>query len=358
MQVLYQLAPFPNLIIMNIDLLERLSNAYGPPGFEDEAREILRKELEDFADETLVDKLGNIIFRHRGRKGGPLVMIAAHMDEVGFLVRHIEDQGYLRLHAWGVVPNLLPGQRLLFRGRTADLMGVVGTKPPHIMSEEERKKPVVLDDLFVDIGTCTREEAEARGAYVGMTGVFDVDFVDLGDGYVRGKALDDRVGCLVMIEVFKWLKSSKLNVVAVGTIQEEVGLRGSKTAAYQINPDYGLALEGTFAVDMPGMAPHMIPATLKKGPVVTIADSSVIAHPKVFKAIVDAAEAGGIPYQFKKIPSGGTDAGSIHLTRGGIPSGTIAVPCRDIHGPAAITSTEDIDNTISLVKAFLESIGK
>ena len=343
---------------METTLLRKLSNAYGPPGYEDEVRDLLRAELEGCADETKVDKLGNVIFWHRGKKGKPLIMLAAHTDEVGFLVRHIEDQGYLRIHAWGVVPNLLPGQRLLFRGKKGGLKGVVGTKPPHIMSEEERKKPVVLDDLFVDIGTCTREEAERRGAYVGMTGVFDVEFTDLGDGYVRGKALDDRAGCFVMAEVFKSLKGSPLNVVAVGTVQEEVGLRGSKTAAYQVDPDYGLAIEGTFAVDMPGMAPHMVPAALRKGPVVTIADASVIAHPTVFKTIVEAAEAEKIPYQFKKIPSGGTDAGSIHLTKGGIPSGTIAVPCRYIHGPAAITSTEDIENTIRLVKAFVDRISK
>ena len=343
---------------METTLLRKLSNAYGPPGYEDEVRDLLRAELEGCADETKVDKLGNVIFWHRGKKGKPLIMLAAHTDEVGFLVRHIEDQGYLRIHAWGVVPNLLPGQRLLFRSKKGDLKGVVGTKPPHIMSEEERKKPVVLDDLFVDIGTCTREEAERRGAYVGMTGVFDVEFIDLGDGYVRGKALDDRAGCFVMAEVFKSLKGSPLNVVAVGTVQEEVGLRGSKTAAYQVDPDYGLAIEGTFAVDMPGMAPHMVPAALRKGPVVTIADASVIAHPTVFKTIVEAAEAEKIPYQFKKIPSGGTDAGSIHLTKGGIPSGTIAVPCRYIHGPAAITSTEDIENTIRLVKAFVDRISK
>jgi putative aminopeptidase FrvX len=341
---------------MDFTLLRKLSNAFGPSGYEDEVREILRAELVGVADETQVDKLGNIIFRHIGEKGKSLIMLAAHTDEVGFLVRYIEDAGYLRIHSWGVVPNILPGQRLLFRGKKGDLRGVIGTKPPHIMSEEERKKPIVLDDLFVDIGTCTREEATRRGAYEGMNGVFDVEFLDLEDGYLRGKALDDRVGCYVMAEVFKSLKKSPFNVVAVGTVQEEVGMRGSRTAAYQVDPDYGLALEGTFAVDMPGMAPHMVPASLKKGPVVTIVDASVIAHPKVLKTITEVAEDGRIPYQFKKIPSGGTDAGSIHITKGGIPSGTIAVPCRYIHGPASITTAEDIENTIRLVKAFIERI--
>lgn len=343
---------------MDITLLRKLSNAYGPPGQEEEPREVLKAELESIADETQVDKLGNIIFWHRGKKNMPLIMLAAHVDEVGFLVRYIDDQGYLRIHAWGVVPNILPGQRLLLRGRKGDLSGIIGTKPPHIMNEEERKKPVVLDDLFVDIGTCTLGEAENKGAFVGMTGVFDVGFTELGNGYVRGKALDDRAGCYVMAEAFKELKDSNYNFAAVGTVQEEVGIRGSKTAAYQVDPDYGLALEGTFAVDMPGMAPHMVPASLKKGPVVTIADASVITHPKILKAIIEAAEERKILYQFKKIPSGGTDAGSIHLTKGGVPSGTIAVPCRYIHGPAAVTTLEDIANTIKLTEAFVEHISK
>ena len=193
---------------MNMSLLRKLSDAYGPPGREEDVMEILKTELESYADDIKVDKLGNIHFWHRGNKEKPLIMLAAHMDEVAFLVRHIEDQGYLRLHSWGVVTNILPGQRMLFRGRKGDLRGVVGTKPPHIMNEDERKKTIALEDLFADIGTCTRDEAESRGAYEGMSGVFDVDFLDLGLGYVRGKALDDRAGCFVMAEVFKSLKDA------------------------------------------------------------------------------------------------------------------------------------------------------
>ncbi|MES0325034.1 MAG: M20/M25/M40 family metallo-hydrolase, partial [Candidatus Bathyarchaeia archaeon] len=167
---------------------------------------------------------------------------------------------------------------------------------------------------------------------------------------------DDRVGCYVMAEVFKWVKDKPYNIVAVGTVQEEVGLRGSKTAAWQLDPDYGLAIENTFAMDMPGVAPHKQSAGLHRGPVVTIADRSVITHPKVLGCIQEAAAAEGIPYQYKKIPSGGTDAGSIHLTKAGIPSGVIANPCRYIHGPCGITTEEDIENTVALVKAFIKRI--
>jgi putative aminopeptidase FrvX len=341
---------------MNIQLLKSLSESYGPSGDEDEPRSILKQELEPFADETRIDKLGNIFFIHKGGEDTPKIMLAAHTDEVAVLVTYIEESGVLRFYPWGIVDGLLLGQRFKMKGKNGTLYGVVGSKPPHVMSDEERKKPVPFDQLFIDIGAFNREEAENKGALIGMAGVFDTEFRELGNGFVMGKALDDRAGCFVMAEVFKWVRDKPFNVVAVGTVQEEVGLRGSRTAAWQVDPDYGLALEGTFAVDMPGVSPHQQSASLKQGPVVTVADRSVIAHPKVLESIIEAAKAEGIPYQFKKVPTGGTDAGSIHLTKAGVPSGTIACPCRYIHGPAAITTIEDIENTIKIVKAFIKRI--
>jgi endoglucanase len=328
---------------MNIELLLRLSNAFRPPGSEAEPRMILQEELEEYADNVSVDKLGNIIFSQKGDKDAPKIMIAAHMDEVAFLITHIEETGFLRFHTWGIVDTILPGQRVLLKEKIGDLYGVIGTKPPR-------------DHLFLDIGAMTKQEAGKKGAYIGMQGVFDVKFRDLGQGYLWGKAFDDRVGCYILAEVFKWVKDKPYSLIAVGTVQEEVGLRGSKTAAWQVDPDYGLALENTFAVDMPGVLPHKQSSGLKKGPVVTIADRSIIAHPKVLGCILEAAEAEQIPYQFKRIPRGGTDAGSIHLTKAGIPSGTIANPCRYIHGPCGITTIEDIENTIRLVEAFIKRI--
>jgi len=347
------------VIDLDIGLLSRLSDAFGPPGAEEEPREILRAELEEVADEVEVDKLGNIFFRHGGKEDAPLVMLAAHMDEVALMTTYIEEKGFLRFHTLGGIPEgILPGQRFVFRGKKGDLEGIIGTKPPHIMSQEERKKLIPMGDLFIDIGAESREAAEEKGCHIGMTGVFDVQFTELGDGYFRGKAFDDRAGCAVMVEAFKALSGSPYNVVAVGTVQEEVGLRGARTAAWQLEPDFGLAVEGTFAADVPGSKPHQTSAELKKGPVVTIADRSVIAHPKIMRALMDAAEAEGIPYQFKKIPSGGTDAGAIHLTRGGVPSGTVAVPCRYIHGPAAVTHVEDLGNTVRLVEGFVGRVSR
>ncbi len=342
---------------MDLGLLRRLSEAYGPPGYEEEVRELLRGELEDYADAVEVDRLGNIFFHHRGR--GPLVMLAAHMDEVGILITHIEEEGFLRFHPLGgIAERILPGQRFRLRGRRGELRGIVGTKPPHIMKEEERRRVVPLEELFIDIGVESREEALERGCHVGMTGVFDMAFRELGDGYLMGKAFDDRAGCTVLVEAFKRLCEMDVNIVAVGTVQEEVGLRGARTAAWQIEPDYALALEGTFAADVPGSKPHQMSARLGRGPVITIVDRATITHPKVLRTLIETAEDEGIPYQFKEMPRGGTDAGAIHLTKRGVPSGTVAVPCRYIHGPAAIANREDFENTIRLVEAFVKNISK
>lgn len=342
-----------------IRLLAALSNAFGPPGNEEEVREILKKELEEYADEVRVDKLGNIFFYHHGKERYPNVMLAAHMDEVAFIVTFIEENGFLRFQTLGgITSNIMPGQMILLRGGKSRLNGIIGTKPPHIMTEEEQKKIVPIEDLFIDVGAESLEEAKGKGVEIGTLGVFDVEFVELGGGYLRGKAFDDRAGCTVLAEVFKALKDSPYRLTAVGTVQEEVGLRGARTAAWQIDPDYGLALEGTFAADVPGSRPDRISAKLKGGPVVTIVDRTTITHPAILKTLIRLGREKSIPSQFKKVPTGGTDAGAIHLTKAGVPSGTVAVPCRYIHGPASVTHIDDLTNTIALSTEFVKAISK
>jgi putative aminopeptidase FrvX len=342
---------------MNIDLLARLSNAFGPSGLEDEPREILRSELLDYADEIKVDSMGNIYFYYNRKDGDPTVLIDAHTDEVGFIATFLDDKGFLKFsNIGGIVPSVMQGQSILLKGKKGYVKGVVGSKPPHVLSDEERKKVVSVEELFIDIGVGDREQAEEMGCYVGMMGVFDVKFSELGNGYVRGKAFDDRAGCYVMAEAFKALKDSKCNVVAVGAVQEEVGLRGTRVAAWKVDPDYALALEGTFAVDVPGVSPENMVTQLKKGPILTIADRGIIVNPKVLQILVDTAEAGRVPYQFKKPLMGGTDASAIHLVKGGIPTGVVSVPCRYIHAPASIAHIEDLDNSVNLVKAFVNRI--
>lgn len=341
-----------------IQLLEKLSNAFGPSGLENEVVHILRKELEKCADETQVDKLGNVMFYHEGKKGYPKVMLSAHMDEVGFMITYVEDSGFLRFDTWGITNNIMPGQRVVFKGERGFIRGIIGTKPPHIMTTDEQNKIVPKEDLFIDIGADNIAQANMKGADVGMMGVFDVEFMDLGDGYFRGKALDDRAGCVVLAETFKALQDSPYNVVAVGSVQEELGIRGARTAAWQVEPDIGLALEGTFVADVPGTRPDRVSSKIKGGPVLTIMDRATFTHPHILKTLIKTAKQKAIPFQFKKVLVGGTDAGAIHLTKAGVPSGTVAVPCRYIHGPVSIIHIDDLKNTIRLVTEFTKAISE
>lgn len=224
------------------------------------------------------------------------------------------------------------------------------------MTADEQNKVIPIEDLFIDIGAESLDAARRKGADVGMVGTFDVEFADLGDGYVRGKAFDDRAGCTVLVEVFKASKETPYNIVAVGSVQEELGIRGARTAAWQVDPDYGLAIEGTFLADVPGTRPDRMSSKLRCGPVITILDKTSMTHPTVLKTLVSVGRKKSIPFQFKKLPMGGTDAGAIHLTKAGVPSGTVAVPCRYIHGPAAITHVDDLRNAISLVSEFVKAI--
>lgn len=340
-----------------IKLLERLSNAFGPSGNEIEVSEILRGELESYADETHVDKLGNILFYHYGKEGYPKIMLAAHMDEVGFIVTFIEENGFLRFDTIGGITNMvMPGQRILLRGDKGALKGIIGTKPPHLMTPEELAKIIPKEDLFIDIGAESLNQAKEKGVDVGTMGVFDVEFTDLGDGYYRGKSLDDRAGCTVMAEVFKALKDSPYNIVAVGSVQEELGIRGARTAAWQVDPDFGLALEGTFVSDVPTTRPDRVSSKIKGGPVVTIMDRTAFTHPTVLRTLIKVGRDKSIPFQFKQVPLGGTDAGAIHLTKAGVPSGTVAVPCRYIHGPASVMHIDDLNNAVKLVIEFMKAI--
>jgi putative aminopeptidase FrvX len=342
-----------------IRLLAALSNAFGPSGSEGEVREILKKELEECADEVKVDKLGNVFFFHHGSEKYPKVMLTAHMDEVAFIVTFIENDGFLRFRTLGgITSRLMLGQLIHLQGGERRLKGIIGTKPPHLMTEEEQKKIEQVEDMFIDVGAGSLEDAERKGATIGTLGVFDIEFTELGGGYLRGKAFDDRAGCTVLVEVFKTLKDSPYNVIAVGTVQEEVGLRGARTAAWQINPDYSLALEGTFAADVPGSRPDRMSAKLNGGPVVTIVDRATITHPTILNTLIKLGKEKSIPFQFKKVPTGGTDAGAIHLTKAGVPSGTVAVPCRYIHGPASIMHIDDLQNTTVLVKEFVKAISE
>ncbi|MHA1616855.1 MAG: M42 family metallopeptidase [Candidatus Njordarchaeales archaeon] len=338
-----------------ISLLEKLSNAFGPPGFEDEVREIVKEELEGVTSDIRVDALGNLIAYKKGSENYPVVMLDAHMDEVGFLITHIDKRGFLRFQPLGGFDErVLYAQQVVIRTKNGDkILGFIGAKAPHLLKPEERSKVLGIDELFIDIGATSEEEAREMGIEIGSVGTFATKFTRLSRNRVMGKAFDDRVGLTVMITAMKMLKDTNYNIIGVASVQEEVGLRGARTAAWQATPDLALALEGTAAADIPGTPEHKESTAMGKGPAITIADRSIIAHPKIVKLLVNAAEENNIPYQFKRVIAGGTDAGVIHLTKGGVPAGVVSVPCRYIHGPAAFLDLRDLENTIKLVVAFV-----
>ena len=258
----------------------------------------------------------------------------------------------------GIDDRLLLAQKVMVYTEKGALHGIIGSKPPHIQKEEERKRVLPWDELFIDIGAESREEAEKMGVAIGDMICFDIKFTRIGKNIVIGKAFDDRAACAVMIEVMKGLQKTECTVYAVGTVQEEVGLRGATTSAFGIDPDFGLALDVTVAGDTPGVKEVEAPIKMNKGPSLTIADSGLIAHPKVLRLLIDAAKEKRIPYQLETGLTGSTDAARISLTHSGVPSGVISIPTRYIHSPTSMLSLKDAENAVKLTIATVQRIPK
>ena len=342
-----------------VEALEKLSNANGVTGREGEVRELMKQYLKPYVDETREDRLGNLIAFKKGNKDAPTVMLAAHMDEVGLMIKNIKKKGFLQFaKVGGIDDRVLLAQKVIVHTDKGPLTGVVGSKPPHIQTEEEQKKVIDADRLFIDVGAKDKEEAEKMGVQVGDVVSFDTKFVQIGENVVLGKALDDRVGCAMMVETLKRLQKVDCNVYAVGTIQEEVGLRGTTIAAFQVAPDVCIVLETTVAGDMPGVEEGKAPAKMGEGPVVTVADAGLIAHPKILRLLIDSAKENKIPYQLETGIRGSTDAARISLSREGVPSGVISVATRYIHSPAAILNLDDAEKTVKLAVAAIEKVPK
>ncbi len=342
-----------------VEVLEKLSNANGVTGREEEVGDLMKKYLKPYVDETREDRLGNIITLKKGKKDAPSIMLAAHMDEVGLMVKNITKRGFLQFaKVGGIDDRILFAQRVIVHTDKTPLTGVIGAKPPHIQTEEERKKVIEADKLFIDVGAKDKKEAEKMGVHVGDVVSFDTRFARIGKDIVVGKAFDDRVGCSMMIEVMRRLPKVDCNVYAVGTIQEEVGLRGATIAAFQVAPDAGIALEATVAGDIPGVREGEAPAKVNEGPVLTVADAGLIAHPKILKLLIASAKEKKIPYQLETGIRGATDASKIALTREGVPSGVISVPARYIHSPAALLNLNDVEKAVQLAVVAINNIQK
>ncbi len=342
-----------------VDLLRELSDAFGVSGFEDEVREVIRTHISAFVDSVTVDSLGNLTAM-RNAKDGRVLMLDAHMDEVGFIVKWVDDKGYIRfapLGGWD--ERIIAGHRVTLRTRDGrKRLGVIGSAPPHILTADERAKPIPMDKMFVDVGATSRQEASDLGVEIGDPFTIFYPFSEVAEGYVTGKALDDRAGCAVLIETARRLAEEKLPMTTAFsfTFGEEVGLRGATTAAFRLDPTFALAVEGTIGADMPGIAEENQPTRLGRGPAISVADRSIVVSPKVVRALEKTADENGIPYQYKLPTYGSTDAGAIHLTRGGVLSGIVSVPCRFIHSPVSTLRLNDFENAIRLVSAFVRSL--
>jgi putative aminopeptidase FrvX len=337
--------------------LEQLSNACGVAGRETEVRNLIITLLKPYADEVIVDNMENVIAIKKGKKDKPKIMLAAHMDEVGLMVKTITKEGFLQFTKMGGIDDrILLAQKVNILTENKKLPGVVGSKPPHIQKEEERKKIVAYDEMFIDVGAESREDAKAMGVRVGDPVAFDIAYVKLGKDAVMGKAFDNRAGCAVMVEALKQLQKTECTVYAVGTVQEELGLRGAGTAAFGVDPDIGIALDVTIAGDTPGIREFDTSVKMGKGPALTVMDSGLVTHPKVLRWLIDTAAENKIDYQLETGLLGTTDAARISLTRQGIPSGTISIPARYIHSPVGLISLKDAENCAKLAAATVQKI--
>ncbi|MCL2358583.1 M42 family metallopeptidase [Candidatus Bathycorpusculum sp.] len=339
--------------------LEKLSNACGVTGRETNVRDLLSEMLKPYADEIQVDRMENVIAIKKGKPNNPKIMLAAHMDEVGLMVKTITKEGFIQFSKMGGIDDrILPAQRVIVHTKSAAYPGVIGSKPPHIQKEDERKKIISYDDLFIDIGAEGKEAALGMGVAIGDPVAFDVQYLQLGKDTVMGKAFDNRAGCAVMVETMRLLKESDCGVCAVGTVQEEVGLRGAATAAFGVDPDLALALDVTIAGDVPGVREFDTSVKMGKGPALTISDSGLITHPKILRWLLDTAQEEKIAIQLESGLLGSTDAARISITRQGIPSGTISIPTRYIHSPAGILNIKDLELSAKLAAAAIQKATK
>lgn len=342
-------------------MLKELTEAPGVPGQEHEVRQILARLLEPVAA-LEKDRLGSLIARAEGKSPAPKVMFAAHMDEVGFMVSDILDEGYLRLQPLGGWwEQVMLAQRVRVHASKGAYTGVIGSKPPHVLPAEERKKPVKMQDMFIDIGAKDADEAREMGVRPGDPVTPICPFETLGNGdFLLAKAWDDRAGCAILVEVMRALKaagSSHPNTVyGVATVQEEVGLRGAATSAYTVEPDVGFALDVTIAGDTPGMKREEANTKLGQGPAIVLYDASLVPHLRLRDLVIETAESEGIPYQFDVVSGGGTDAGRIQLYGSGVPSVAICVPTRYIHSHAGILHRRDLEETVRLLVALINRL--
>ncbi len=347
------------------DLLRRLVEATGPSGFEDEVREVITEELRDCVDTIEVDALGNLICVRHGSPEGPRVMVDAHMDEIGLMVKYTDDEGFLNFekHGW-IDDRILLSQWVKIHTERGPVVGVIGTKAAHLLTEGEKKEVKMTQDMWIDIGVRSREHAERLGVRIGDAITFDRGFSELGDGFIAGKALDNRMGCAAMIQAMKEIKDLNLEatVYAVGSVQEEVGARGTQVAGFKIRPDMALVIDTAYGED-PATSERETTVRIGHGPVVRLMDfwashMGAITPRTMRDLLIGVAEELGIPHQREIFGSTLTDASTLHLTGEGIPTGVILIPRRYSHSPSEVAFLPDVENTVKLLSSTLVRIDR
>ena len=338
------------------ELLRKLSDAHGVSGCEGSIRDIIRAEVAGSVDEIREDSMGNLIAVKRGDDFS--IMLAAHMDEIGLMVQYIDEKGFIRVvPIGGWFGPVLYTQRVILHGKNGPVMGVLGAKPPHMLKEEERKKEIKIEDLFVDVGAASEEEVKSLGIEIGTPITIDREFTDLAGNRVTGKALDNRVGVAMLIRALQRMESPH-TVYAVFTVQEEVGLKGAKVSAYSLNPDCAIATDVTIPGDHPGIEKKDASVEMGRGPVVSIVNASgrgLISDPRMVAWLRETAERKKIPCQVEVGTGGNTDATIIHLERGGIPSVPLSIAARYIHSPVEVVDMGDIEAAIQLLVEALKT---
>lgn len=340
---------------LNLSLLKDICEISGAPGYEQPIRELVMREVKSLVDEVSIDNMGNVTAFKKGKKDKK-VMIAAHMDEIGFMVTHIEDDGFVRFHTLGGFdPKTLTAQRVIIHGKK-DLIGVMGSKPIHVMTPEEKNTLPKLSDYFIDLGM-SKKEVE-KYVEIGHPITRERSFIEMGD-CVNCKSIDNRISVFILIETLKKLKAVPYDIYAVFTVQEEVGIRGVSVAALKIQPDFGFGLDTTIAYDLPSAKEHEMCTRLGHGTAIKIMDSSVICDFRMIKYMKQTADKYKIKWQSEVLTAGGTDtAGIQRMVAGGAITGAISIPTRHLHQVIETANKKDIEASIELLKNCLQDIDK
>lgn len=345
-----------------LTMLKELTEANGVPGQEGPVREVMARYLAPLG-EVVTDNLGSIVAYKTGKgvakDDAPRVLVAGHMDEVGFMVTLIDDNGFLKFQSLGGWwEQVMLAQRVTIRTRKGDLIGVFGSKPPHILSADERKKMVEKGEMFIDIGVMSKQEALDTGVRPGDPIIPICPFTPMAnEKMLLAKAWDNRFGCAASIQALKLLGDDHPNTVYAGaTVQEEVGLRGAATLSYMVNPDIAISVDVGIAGDTPGVKKHEAQSKVGDGPIILIFNGSLIPNLKLRNLFIDVAEEEKIPYQFDSIAAGGTDGGRFQLAHDGVPSINIGVPARYIHSATSIVNLDDFNNAARLIAAVIKRL--